>query len=94
MVVVVPSTELSMASVELSMARLIISMAALLPNNGLEPILGTKIAGRPNRRSLVFILQTGVSADGRPLFESRSIESVEPVAPVIAPPANGKPVVK
>jgi hypothetical protein len=71
-----------------------ITLAALLPNNGLEPILGTKIAGRPNRRSLVFVLQTGVSLDDRPLFESRSIESVEPVAPVIAPPANGKPVVK
>ncbi|MCX6918172.1 MAG: DUF1659 domain-containing protein [Verrucomicrobia bacterium] len=71
-----------------------IKLAALLPNNGLEPILGTKIAGRPNRRSLVFVLQTGVSADGRPLFESRSIESVEPVAPVVVPPANGKPLIK
>ncbi len=71
-----------------------IKLAALLPNNGLEPILGTKIAGRPNRRSLVFVLQTGVSTDGRPLFESRSIESVEPVAPVVVPPPNGKPAVK
>jgi len=71
-----------------------IKLAALLPNDGLEPILGTKIAGRPNRRALVFILQTGVSADGRPLFESRSIESVEPVAPIAPPVANGKPTAK
>lgn len=71
-----------------------IKLAALLPNDGFEPILGTKIAGRPNRRSLVFILQTGVSTDGRPLFENRSIESVEPVVPVVPPPANGKPEVK
>ena len=68
-----------------------IKLAAVLPNDGIEPILGTKIAGRPNRRSLVFILQTSGDTDGRPLFESRSIESVEPVAP---PPANGNPVVK
>ena len=72
-----------------------IKLAALLPNDGLEPILGTKIAGRPNRRSLVFVLQTGVTPEGRPLFESRSIESVEPVAPAVPPPtANGKPAVK
>jgi len=58
-----------------------IKLAAQLPNGRLEPILGTKIPGRPNRRALVFILQTGVSAEGRPLFETRSIESVEPVAP-------------
>lgn len=68
-----------------------IQLAARTPNGGLEPILGTKIAGRPNRRDLVFILQTGVSADGRPLFETRSIESVEPVAPLAPPVANGKP---
>jgi hypothetical protein len=71
-----------------------IKLAALLPNDGFEPILGTKIAGRPNRRSLVFVLQTGVSADGRPLFESRSIESVEPVAPAVPASPAGKPVVK
>lgn len=71
-----------------------IKLAAVLPNDGIEPILGTKIAGRPNRRSLVFILQIGGDTDGRPLFESRSIESVEPVVPVAPPPANGKPVVK
>lgn len=67
-----------------------IQLAAVLPNGALEQILGTKIAGRPNRRALVFVLQTGVSDDNRPLFESRSIESIEPVIPVIIPPANGK----
>lgn len=65
-----------------------IKLAALLPNGRLEPILGTKIPGRPNRRALVFILQTGVSAEGRPLFETRSIESVEPVATVA--PGDGR----
>ena len=40
-----------------------------------------------------FILQTGVSTDGRPLFENRSIESVEPVVPVVPPPANEYKVV-
>jgi hypothetical protein len=71
-----------------------IKLAALLPNDGFEPILGTKIAGRPNRRSLVFVLQTGISADGRPLFETRSIESVEAIAPAAPATAPGKPVVK
>ena len=68
-----------------------IQLAAILPNGGLEQILETKIAGRPNRRALVFVLQTGVSDDKRPLFESRSIESVEPVLPVALPPVSGKP---
>ncbi len=58
-----------------------IKLSALLPGNDVEPILGTKIAGRPNRRSLVFVMQTGMSAEKRPLFESRSIESLEPVLP-------------
>lgn len=58
-----------------------IKLSALLPGNDVEPILGTKIAGRPNRRSLVFVMQTGVSDNHRPLFESRSIESLEPVLP-------------
>jgi hypothetical protein len=63
-----------------------IKLAALLPGNDVEPILGTKIAGRPNRRALVFVMQTGVSDDKRPLFESRSIESVEPLLPEATPP--------
>lgn len=67
-----------------------IKLAAILATNGLEPILGTKIAGRPNRRALVFVLQTGVDTDKRPIFESRSIESVEPVVPMVVPPTNGK----
>jgi hypothetical protein len=58
-----------------------ITLDAHLADNGVEHILGTKIAGRPNRRSLVFVMQTGVSTDNRPIFESRSIESVEPVIP-------------
>lgn len=56
-------------------------LAAALPDESPAPILETKLAGRPNRRSLVFVLQTGISADGRPRFESRSIESVQPVSP-------------
>lgn len=71
-----------------------IQLAALLPNNGVEPILGTKIAGRPNRRALVFVMQTGVSQDNRPLFESRSIESVEPIVQPPVPNAPGKPTAK
>lgn len=71
-----------------------IKLAALIGNDGLEPILGTKIAGRPNRRSLVFVMQTSATPDGRPLFESRSIESVEPVVQPAAPNGAGKPAAK
>lgn len=71
-----------------------IQLTAVLANGSLEPILGTKIAGRPNRRSLVFVLLTGNTPDGRPLFETRSIESVEPVAPATPAPTNGKPAAK
>jgi hypothetical protein len=68
-----------------------IKLAALLAGNDVEPILGTKIAGRPNRRSLVFVMQTGVSDNKRPLFESRSIENVEPVLPeAISPPGKAR----
>lgn len=65
-----------------------VKLAALLPDQSWETILETKIAGRPNRRSLVFILQSGISPTGVPRFESRSIESLEAVAPE---PAAGLP---
>jgi len=67
-----------------------IKLEALLPDDDTEPILGTKIAGRPNRRALVFVLQSGVSETGRPLFESRSIESLATIGPE-SPAGKAKP---
>ena len=70
-----------------------IEINATPANAPITPVFATKMVGRPNYRTLIFILESPhQNLDGTPQFESRSISSIQPIVPeeVHTPEAKNK----
>jgi hypothetical protein len=64
-----------------------LEISAQTANQSNLPILATKLVGHANHRTLIFMLQgSGKNLDDTPTFESRSIDTIQPV---VAPEPPG-----